>query len=284
MALKIALAGASGFIGKKLSESLLKEGYEVWPLVRTKTNKPKEIFYDYELQEIELLKLAQCQAVINLSGKNILGLWTPNFKQELYDSRVKTTELIAESLARLKHGPNILLNASAVGIYGDQAEKKLDEESSLGHDFLARLAIDWEKSTEIAKEAHIRVVNMRFGIVLDPTGGSLETQIKYFKHGLGATLGSGEQYFSYVTRDELILQILFLLKNPDIFGPVNCVSLNPITNKEFSQKLSQIFGHKLRLKVPGIFIKALGEQGKMLLSSERVYPKVLLAHKFGFSH
>lgn len=284
MALNVAVAGAgaSGFIGKKLCQELVKAGIEVWPLVRKKP-KNHEIFYDYQTGQIELEKLAHCQAVINLSGKNITsGLWTKKFKEELYDSRIKTTELLAKSINRLQHGPSILLNASAVGIYGDRADFKLDETAKFGHDFLAQLCVDWEKATHVAKRT-ARVVNMRFGIVFDKDGGFLKKQLPLFKLGLGLTIGSGDQYISYVTRDELVKQIMFVLENPAIKGPVNMVSLNPITQKDFMDAIRKILKRPQLLKLPKFLFKSF-DQGQMLSTSTRAYPKVLLDHGFNFSH
>lgn len=284
MALNIAVSGASGFIGESLCQKLQEEGHHIWPLVRKKSLNPRDIFYDYQNGQIEIEKLAHCQAVIHLAGKNITsGLWTKSFKEELYDSRIKSTKLIAQSLSRLRHGPSILLNASATGIYGDRADQMLDETSKPSHDFLAKLCIDWEASTQVARDSGVRVVNMRFGLVLDPHGGILKKQLPFYKMGMGAVIGSGEQYLSYVTRDELVAQILFLLKS-QVSGPVNLVALNPITNKEFTLALAKALGRKTCLKVPSFLLRALGDQGHMLLASARVYPKVLMDLGFNFSH
>lgn len=279
---RIAVSGASGFVGSKLVLALSEAGYEVWPMVRQKTTNPHEIFYDYDDRQIELDKLVQCTAVIHLAGKNIMsGAWSDSFKRELYDSRVKSTRFIAHSMAKVD-GPKILLNASAIGVYGDRADQKLDEESHPGIGFLAKLCIDWERGTLFAKEAGHRVVKMRFGIVLDKNGGMLSKLAPLFKLGLGSILGDGEQYLAYVTREELVAMIIFALEHDDIKGPVNMVAYEPVTNTEFSRALAKVFGRKIFLRVPSFLFKVLGDQGAMVLASARAYPKALMDHGFDF--
>lgn len=281
--MKIALSGASGFIGSALSARLKSLGYEVFSLVRASEKSDHEIFYDYENKQINRGKLAKCDAVIHLAGKNIgKGLWTKSFKKEVYDSRVISTRFLSHALAELKTGPRIFLVASAIGIYGDRKDLKLDEESSVGKDFLAKLCVDWERGTLFAKSIGIRVVNMRFGHVFDKEGGFLKTLAPFFKAGLGATMSTGEQYLSYVTRNELIEQIIFILKDSSINGPTNMVAYEPVTNKSFTKAFAEVFHKKAYLTLPAFLLKALGDQGKVLLFSQRVYPKKLLNAGFLF--
>lgn len=278
---RIAVSGASGFVGSRLVRALTAAGYEVWPMVRRRTRDPREIFYDYDEHEIDSTKLSQCSAVIHLAGKNIMnGLWTPNFKRELYDSRVKSTRFIAHSMAKI-NGPKTLLSASATGIYGDRADQKLDEGSQHGHGFLAKLCVDWERGCLFAKEAGLRVVKMRFGIVLDRQGGMLKRTLPLFRRGLGAIMGSGEQYFSYVALDELVAMILFVLEHDDVSGPVNMVSYEPVTHKEFAEALARVCGSTVRFRVPSVLLKPF-EQLSLVLQSARVYPKVLIDGGFHF--
>ncbi len=280
---KVAVSGSTGFIGSKLCKKLQDEGYEVWPMVRNKTKMANEIFYDYDNKKIDLKKLAKCDAVIHLAGKNIMsGIWTKKLKDEIYDSRIKSTLFISHTLSELEDGPKILLNASAVGIYGDRADQKIDEDTKPGSGFLAKVCKDWERATLFAKKASVRVVNMRISTVLSKDGGMLKMMIPIFKLALGGILGSGDQYMPYVTQDELMKQIIFLLKNDDISGPVNMVSLEPTTNEEFTRALAKVLHRPVFLKMPAFILKLLGEQGKMLLCSARVYPKVLLDHHFSF--
>jgi len=283
-ALKIAVSGAKGFIGSKLCMALRESGHEVVPMVRTKKEGTACIFYDYENKYVELDKLAKCHAVIHLAGRNIMsGVWTEKVKKEIYDSRVKSTRFLSHSLARMDNGPKILLTASAVGIYGDQSDLKLDEDSHAGIGFLAKLCVDWERGTLFAKNAGLRVVNMRFGNVLDRDGGMLKLMAPIFRLGWGSVLGSGEQYMSYVTRDQLVNQILFLLPKSDIAGPVNMVAAEPTTNLEFSKALAKIFHRRAFLRMPVFLLKLLGDQGAMLLASTRAYPRVLMDSHFPFA-
>jgi uncharacterized protein (TIGR01777 family) len=210
------------------------------------------------------------------------GLWTSSFKQELYDSRVKFTRFLAHSLAKID-GPRILLNASAIGIYGDRADQKLDEASRAGSGFLAKLCVDWERGTLFAKEAGLRVVNMRFGLVLDKEGGMLKKMAPFFHRGLGTVFGSGEQYLSFVTRDDLVRMMLFMLEDHDIKGPVNCVAYEPTTQEAFAEALARVYHKKVCMHVPAWLLKPLGDQMAMMLMSERVYPKALIDHHFPFN-
>lgn len=282
--LRIAVSGAFGFIGTKLAAALLHEGFEVWPLVRKQSATQRSIFYDYQKKIIDTDKLAECHAVIHLAGKNLMsGLWTPSFKKELYDSRVKSTRFLAHTLAELKGGPKILLNASATGIYGDRADQKLDEDSLPGQGFLADLCTDWERSTLFAKKAGIRVVNMRISPVLDKDGGLLKNLLPLFSLGLGAHIGNGHSYFSHVTREELVLQMLFLLKQPSLHGPINMVSFTPTTYGDFTHALGQALGKPVWVRIPQFMLKVVPEQMKAACASTRVFPKKLLDAGFPFN-
>ena len=254
----------------------------VVPMVRVKGSRG--ILYDYKRKYVDESTLSECFAVIHLAGKNIMSSpWTKSVRQEIYDSRVKSTRFLAHSLSRLDQGPKIFMHASAVGIYGDQWDLKLDEASHAGKGFLSRLCVDWERGSLFAKSMGLRVVNMRFGNVLGKGGGMLKYLAPIFRLGLGGRFGSGEQFLSYVTRDELARQILFVLKNNDISGPVNMVAAEPTTNAEFTKALAEALHQRALLPVPSFLLKLLGEQGKMLLASTRVYPKVLLDHHFPFA-
>lgn len=278
----VAVSGASGFIGSKLCEALTEAGYRVRPLVRNAPQNENEIFYDYDKKELEKEKLSECNAVIHLAGKNINTLWTPKVKKEIYDSRVVSTRFLAHAMANMEKGPRILLNASAIGFYGDRADQKLDEDSHSGIGFLAKLCVDWERGTLFAKKAGMRVVNMRFGIVLHKEGGMLGALLPLFKIGLGFKTDSGDQFMSFVTRDELISQILFVLSADKVEGPVNMVSFEPTTNHDFAKALSRVLRRPVLLTIPRVLLKALGDQGKTAAASVRAYPKVLLDSGFAF--
>ncbi len=278
----IALSGSSGLVGSKLSLALKKAGYEIWPLVRTNYPLgPGQIAYDYRHNFIESDKLKKCHAVIHLAGKNIMsGLWTKKVKQELYDSRVLSTRLIAKAMA--ESGPKILLCASAVGIYGDQDAKVLDENAPHGDDFLAELCQDWELATKDAELAGARVVNMRFGIIISKDGGMLKGLLPLFKRGMGAYLGTGKQFISVVAIDDVIAAILFALANDDLQGPINVCAPASITNEDFTKALSDKYKRRSFLRAPVSILKLLGEQSSLFLSSTRAIPKALLEKNFTF--
>ena len=283
MAKIIALSGASGLIGSKLKRALEEQSLEVWPLVRSKYPVGSgQIAYDYESGFIEDEKLGKSHAVIHLAGKNIMtGLWTTRFKQELYDSRVRSTELIARAVA--KQGTKILLNASAIGIYGDRGDELIDEHSSSSTGFMADLCLAWEEATAIAKIAGTRVVNLRFGVVISPNGGMLKRLEPIFKIGLGGPMGSGQQYMSLVDIDDAIAAIIFALNDESLTGPVNVVAPEPVRNQDFAHMLGLRLKRPAVLRVPAWGLKLMGEQGSMALASTRVTPAVLLDKGFRFS-
>lgn len=283
----IALSGAQGFIGKRLSEVLCDSGYEVWPLVRKKSGgfrRTKEIFYDCEHGVIDEKALKKCHAVIHLAGKNIMaGPWTKKFKEELWRSRVMPTKLIAEALARFgEEGPRTLICASAVGYYGATGKTTVDEKSPRGEGFLAELCEAWEDACEPARKARVRVANMRFAVVLAGDGGMLKGLSRLFKMGLGFIAGSGQHYQAMVGREDVVRAILFVLKDEKIAGPVNVVCPEAITNEEFSKKLAALLAKNVWLRIPESLLNKLGEQAKTLLVSCRVKPRVLVDAGFCF--
>jgi uncharacterized protein (TIGR01777 family) len=217
-----------------------------------------------------------------LAGKNIMaGLWTSRFRQELFESRVLSTELIARTMA--EHGPKILLNASAVGFYGDHGFDELDENAPSGVGFLAELCQAWEQATGRAKKAGARVVNLRFGVVMSGHGGTLKRMEPIFKLGLGGPLGSGQQYMPLVDLDDVVAAIIFALNDESIAGPINVVAPEAATNQDFTRMLALKLKRPALLRVPAWGLKLMGEQGAMALSSARVVPKFLLDHGFRFS-
>lgn len=279
----VALSGAGGFIGTSLREELLARGYEVWPLVRATGGGEGEIFYDYRRKIIDKERLARCYAVIHLAGKNIMsGFWSAKFKKELWESRVDSTRFIASSMAEITSGPKVLISASAVGFYGDTSKNIVDEKTPSGEGFLAELCEAWEKATEPAAEAGIRVVNTRFGVVLGSEGGMLKGLLKLFNIGLGAAIGSGEQYMAVVALEDVVGAIIFALENPTVSGPINVVCPQAINNEKFTDLLAQVFEKKAWLRVPTWVLRSLGEQGGMMLASNKVKPKVLLDEGYDF--
>lgn len=284
--LKIAISGSSGFIGTALTKVLKEKGHQVIRLVRKRsTESPDEISIDPEIKHIDAKGLEETDVLINLAGKNLAEeRWSSSVKAELKNSRVKTTQLLANSLSRLNNPPRLFLSASAVGFYGNQGKRVMKEGDMAGLGFLSQLCREWELATWEAEAIGITVNHMRFGVVLDPSGGMLKEILPIFRRGLGGTIGGGAQYISWVSLNDLIRAILFLIENPQPTGPFNIVSPNPVTNKEFTKALGSALRRSASLRIPAFLIKMLrGEMGEsLILDSTRVSPQKLLAAGFEF--
>uniref|UniRef100_A0A7V4JPZ3 TIGR01777 family protein n=1 Tax=Thermodesulfobacterium geofontis TaxID=1295609 RepID=A0A7V4JPZ3_9BACT len=280
---KIFITGGTGFIGSHLISNLLKENFEVYVLVRNKEKAKKipstckVVFGDPTKKGDWQIQLNEADIVINLAGQNIFSRWNEKYKKLILESRVKSTENIVSSL---KNGA-FLVNASAIGYYGDKGETLVTEDSSPGDDFLAKVCIEWEKSALKAKEKEGKVIITRFGIVLGK-GGMLSKILPLFKWGVGGTLGKGNQWFSWIHIDDLVSAILFLIKN-EKEGIYNFVSPKPITNKEFTKTLGTILKRPTFFNVPIFVMKLLfGEVADVITSSVKAYPKNLLEVGFNF--
>lgn len=282
----IAISGASGLIGSALAKKLKELGHTVWPMQRsTKTLPDGHIAYDYKSGFIENDKLEKCHAVIHLAGKNIMsGLWTKKLKNELYDSRVKTTELIANNLRA--DGGQVFLCASGISIYGDTGSTAVDENFKVKkpYAFLTELCLAWEDAANFARKNGHRVVNLRFAPVMTEKGGMLKPLLGLAKMGLLASLGDGQQYMSLISLEDAVLAIVFALNDEKINGPINICAPEAIKNKDFSLMLAHHFNKPQFLAVPKFALKLLGEQKQLMLDSVNAYPKVLLDHGFAFKH
>jgi uncharacterized protein (TIGR01777 family) len=222
--------------------------------------------------------------VIHLAGEPIAKRWTPDVKRRIRDSRVEGTKLLSKALARLSTPPKVLVCASATGWYGDRGEESLDEASDPGHGFLAQTCREWEGATAVAREAGIRVVHLRIGLVLSPKGGALARMLPAFRLGFGGRLGDGRAWWSWITLDDLLEAIQYALMDGSLHGPVNAVSPNPVTNAEFTRTLGRILGRPAILPVPRFVLEMLfGEMGReALLPSFRVKPMKLIKAGFQF--
>jgi len=281
--MKILVSGSTGLVGGTLVPFLTTGDHSVVRLVR----KPSEqgIRWDPDKGEIESGKLEGFDAVVHLAGENIAGgRWTAARKERIRDSRVKGTRLLAEALAGLAKKPKVLVCASAIGFYGDRGDRVLDEAASAGEGFLSDVCVEWEKAAEPAAEAGIRVVHLRFGVVLAADGGALAKMLLPFKLGFGGVLGSGDQYMSWVTVDDAVGMIHFAIENEALVGPVNGVAPNPVTNREFTHTLGKVLSRPTLLPVPAFGARlALGEMAdELLLSSTRVVPARLLRSGYSF--
>src|SRR5271165_554530 len=285
--MRVLIRGASGLIGQALTRALTARGHEPVALVR---RAPREGEVQWSPGEpLDPEKLAGCDAVVHLAGKNIAGYWTEKFKQEVRDSRVRGTQTLANAAAgsyRQSGQPRVFLSASAIGYYGDRGDELLTEESGPGQGFLAELAQQWEAATGPARDAGIRVVNLRIGVVLARGGGALQPMLLPFRLGLGGRIGSGKQYWSWISLEDVVGAILFALQNESLSGPVSVVSPEPARNEEFVRALGEQLNRPTIFPLPAFVVRTLlGEMGDAaLLGSARVEPAKLKAAGYQFRY
>jgi uncharacterized protein len=278
--MKIAMTGSSGLVGSALMPILVAAGHDVVPLKRPRDWNPDQ-------GTINLSAFSGVEAMIHLAGENIAsGRWTAARKQSFLDSRLKGTRLIAETISRMEKPPRVLVSASAIGYYGDRGNEVLIENSAPGTGFLAELCSQWEAATDPATRKGIRVVHLRIGLVLSPSGGALGKMLLPFKLGLGGRIGSGRQFWSWISLDDLCGAIAHCTQATELHGPVNIVSPTPVTNSEFTKALGRALGRPTIFPVPAFALRtALGEMADALvLASARVEPKKLMASRFVFRH
>ena len=283
--MRIVVSGSTGLIGSALQPVLTRAGHEVVPLVRRAPGPAERaIQWDPERGTIDRSGLEGADAVIHLAGENVFGRWTPAKKNRIRDSRVVGTHLVTEAIAGLQRRPRVLLAASAVGYYGDRGDESLNEQSAPGEDFLAHVSRDWEAATSGALRAGVRVVNMRFGIALTPTGGALAKMLPPFRLGLGGHVGSGNQYVSWIALDDLVAAITYVLASDALVGPVNMTAPHPVTNRELAKTLGRVLGRPAVVAVPGFALRmAFGaDSAELLESGQRVVPARLLGSGFRF--
>ena len=285
--LRIAVSGASGFVGSELVRLLTEDGHTVVRLVRGGATGEADIAWDPAAGEIDTDRLAGVDAVVHLAGESISsGRWTAAKKKRIRDSRVEGTRLLARALAELDERPRVFAAASAIGFYGDRGDAVMREDSPRGEGYLAEVCCEWEEATTAAREAGIRTVNMRIGVVLGKAGGALAKMLLPFKLGLGGVIGSGAQYMSWIALDDLIRAIEFLLLTDSVSGAVNLVAPRAATNREFTKTLGGVLGRPTVFPMPGFAARlAFGEMAdELLLSSTRVEPVRLGEAGFSFAH
>jgi hypothetical protein len=286
--LHIALSGASGLVGSSLIPLLTAEGHTVRRLVRGKTRlSESEIGWDPAGGRLQPADLQRVDAVIHLAGESIAsGRWTEEKRKRIRDSRVDSTRLLAETLARIERPPKILLCASAVGYYGNRGNELLNEESSPGQGFLAGTCRQWEEAAEPARQAGIRVANLRFGVILSRHGGALRQMLPLFRFGLGGRLGSGHQYWSWIGIGDAVAAICHILIDESLSGPVNLTAPEPVTNRHFTAILAKVLHRPAVLPAPSVALRlALGPMAdELLLASARALPDRLLKSGYEFRH
>jgi hypothetical protein len=283
---RILITGSSGLIGSALVSLLTAGGHRVIRLVRSEPRAAEnEVHWDPTAGRIDASRLEGLDAVVHLAGENIgAARWTPERKARLRESRVKGTQLLCDSLAKLSARPQVLVSASAIGYYGNRGDEILHEESPPGSGFLAEMAREWEAATEAAANAGIRVVNLRIAVVLSATGGALARMLMPFRLGVGGILGDGKQYMSWIALDDLVQAIVHSITTESLRGPVNAGSPHPVTNYEFTKTLGRVLGRPTFLPMPSFAARlAFGEMAdELLLAGTRVEPTKLLASGFKF--
>jgi uncharacterized protein len=282
---RFLLSGASGMVGSALRARL---GGTVIQLVRHAPQSSTELQWDptAAIPIADTGSIEGLEAVIHLSGANLAARrWTPAYRREMTASRVDSTGALATLLACLHQPPRALLVASAVGIYGDRSDEVLDENSAPGAGFLADLCREWEAAAAPAAAAGVRVVHMRFGVVLAPEAGAMAKMLPLFRLGLGGRLGSGKQWISWISLTDLMSAVLFLLESPSLQGAVNLTAPHPVTNSEFTRTLARLLHRPAVLPAPAFALRlALGPMAdETLLSSTRAVPRKLLDAGFRFA-
>ena len=286
--MRVLVSGASGLIGSELVRVLEAAGHEVVHLVRAESLAgPSRIVWDPAVGRLEATRFEGLDAVFHLAGEGVAQPpWTAEKKARIRDSRVASTRLLAETLARLDRKPAVFACASAIGYYGDRGDEELDETSPPGTGFLADVCRHWEAATRPAAAAGIRVVRMRFGLVLSQRGGAFARTLPMFRRGLGGRLGSGRQYVSWIMLDDVVAAIQRILADSSLDGPINVVGPNPVRNLELTQTTAGLLHRPAPLPVPAFLLRLkLGEMAdELVLVSQRVYPRRLQAAGHAFAY
>jgi uncharacterized protein (TIGR01777 family) len=294
--MKVAITGATGFVGSRLVERLHAQGDQVLVFTRKSTSAqrvfPKEAYPNVEIVAYNSTEsgswqnaIAGCDAVVNLAGEPIAeGRWTPQRKQEIFQSRQLGTQKIVEAIAKANPKPKVLVNASAIGYYGTSETDTFDEKSSSGNDFLAEVCRAWEAEAQKVLDDGVRLVILRFGIVLG-MGGAIARMVTPFKLFAGGPIGSGRQWFSWIHRDDLVSLIIAAIKREEIQGVLNATAPNPVRMAEFCQTMGEVMNRPSWLPVPGFAIEALlGDGAIVVLEGQKVLPQRAQAYNFEFQY
>ena len=284
--MKVLISGATGMIGSALTRELESKGHQTTRLTRS-PGSDDDVGWDPSAGEIDASRLEGVDAVVHLAGESIAeGRWTAERKRRILESRRLGTGLLARTIANLSEPPGVMVGASAVGYYGDRGNELLREDSGPGNNFLGEVCRVWEKAADPAREAGIRVVHTRFGIVLTPKGGALGTTLPIFKLGGGGRIGSGRQYWSWVALDDVVGSIIHALENDSVEGPINVGSPNPLTNAEYTKVLGKVLNRPTVFPLPAPAARLmLGEiADELLLASARMEPAKLEETRYEFRY
>lgn len=286
---KIAIAGATGFIGKRIVNALIQNGFEA-VIIGRNIEKSKKIFpnckyfSDYSLNH--LTELENCYAFINLAGTNILSCrWNDEFKNNIISSRINSTKSIINLISKLNNKPKVLINASAIGYYGNSETKTFSENDSTGNDFLSKVCEKWENESQKVSEFNMRNVSIRIGIVLSKEGGALQRMLIPFKLFIGGPIADGTQWFSWIHIDDLVNLFIHAINNQEMTGAYNATSPNPVRMKHFTNTLGEVLKRPSFFIVPKFILQLLfGEGADMLTKGNRVLPIRTIESGFTFTH
>lgn len=285
--MRYVITGSSGLIGSSLTDMLIADGHDVTSLVRREPRSPNERSWDPANGDLDPEAIAIADAVVHLAGAGIGDhRWSDDYKKTILDSRVLGTGLIARTIAQLDRKP-VLISSSAIGYYGGTADRHITEEAPPGDDFLASVCVAWEAATGAASDAGARVVVIRTGIVLDDDGGALGKLLLPFKLGVGGRLGSGDQWWSWVSLVDQVRAIQHLVESSSLSGPVNVTAPQPVTNAKFVKALGKAMGRPSLIPTPRFALNALlGKElaSALLFTSARVLPARLQSDGFEFLH
>ncbi|MEZ6116097.1 MAG: TIGR01777 family oxidoreductase [Pirellulaceae bacterium] len=281
--MRMIVTGASGLVGTEFGQLASSQGHEIIPAVRSR--QQSGVYWNVAQQTCDAEGFENVDAVVHLAGENIAeGRWTDAKKKRIRESRVQGTKLIASTLASLQQKPTAFVCASAIGYYGNRGDEQMTEDSAPGDGFLAEVCQEWESATKVAADAGIRTVQGRIGVVLSKDGGALKQMLTPFKMGVGGTIGSGNQYMSWIAIQDLARSLLHCVTDASLNGPVNLVAPQPVTNREFTKTLGSVLNRPTIFPVPAFAAKlAFGQMADdLLLSSTRVLPQRLTDAGFQF--
>ena len=285
--MKVLITGASGLVGTELQKSFAAKGYEMLLASRSESKDERHVQWSVEEGFAEPEKLEGIDVVVHLAGENVSGFrWTDEKKKAIRDSRVLGTRNVIDAISKLKDKPKVFVASSAIGFYGERGDEEVTESSAAGDNFLAEVSKAWESESRRAEDAGIRTVLLRTGIVLSKDGGALGTMLTPFKLGVGGVVGSGKQWMSWISMEDEIAVINYVIENENIRGAVNAVSPNPVTNHDFTKTLGEVLYRPTFLPLPEFAVSMVfGEMGDaLLLASTKVMPKRLTDAGFEFKY
>jgi uncharacterized protein len=279
----VAIAGASGFIGSALTRHLTTQGHVVRRIGRA-SSRGADFQWDLDTGRLDPAALDGADAVVNFTGATIAQRWTSDHKRAILASRLRSTEILAKTMAAVRTPPGVFLSTSAIGVYGSRGDEPIDERSRPGTGFLADVVQQWEKAAVPAQDAGVRLVHPRMGLVMHPDGGVLAKLVPVFNLGGGGRIAKGTQWMSWIGLHDLLRALVFLIETPALSGAVNVTAPNPVTNADFSHTLGDVLHRPAIATVPEFAVKLMfGEMGEeTLLAGQRVLPRRLVDAGFAF--